>query len=323
MQIVDWSFPTGRSRAKPLPWHRWNPWRNSGNRFRCRARSYPGWNWRGLIGTNRLLPHSQFRCGVPAGIKRVVLARIYDVSCRQSLLDQFTYPERDIKAQVLFHQPGWTDGASIVPAAVPGVDHDAADLQTQRSCERMLTVASEFGRRWRAHFFSEFVRGLFRRPRHFCAYILCARDMRSRRRHGHSLTGVAARQSFASLPNPESSSATVGLSESLETDFAGDFAAFLAIFFVVDGGPSGAADTLAAVFSFLVDSVFAEDGVAGLTVVFAGDFGCGRYRRFQTGLFVSRFTGMGNQFLRVEASVKARSSGAVASAACSAAAEVP
>ena len=89
--------------------------------------------------------------------ERVVVARIDHFGSRQPLLDELAQAQGHIQAQVFFHQSRGADRAGIM-AAVPGVDHDAADLQSQRARQGMLAVASEFGSWRRAHFLRLVVR---------------------------------------------------------------------------------------------------------------------------------------------------------------------
>ena len=63
----------------------------------------------------------------------VIVAGEDDVGSQASL-QQAAQPQRDVQHQVLLHQAVGADGPSVVPA-MPGVHHDAADLQTQGAGE--------------------------------------------------------------------------------------------------------------------------------------------------------------------------------------------
>ncbi len=78
--------------------------------------------------------------------KSVVVARVDHVRAGQLLLDQRSQAQRHVEAQILLHQAVRTDGAGVV-AAVAGVDHDAADFQSQSARQRALAVAGGFGLR--------------------------------------------------------------------------------------------------------------------------------------------------------------------------------
>ncbi len=83
--------------------------------------------------------------------ERVILARKHDIRAGQSLLNYFAEAQRHVQAQIFFHQSRWPDRSGVV-AAVSRVDHDSADLQSQRARQRMLPVARQFRRGGRPHF---------------------------------------------------------------------------------------------------------------------------------------------------------------------------
>ncbi len=81
----------------------------------------------------------------------VVVAREDHFGAGQFLLNEFSEPQRDIEAQIFLHQSGRSDGPGIVPA-VPGIDHDAANLQAQRARQGMLPVQRQVRNGRRPHF---------------------------------------------------------------------------------------------------------------------------------------------------------------------------
>ncbi len=72
--------------------------------------------------------------------KRIVFARVDHVRARKLLLDQIPQPQRHIEAQIFFHQTVRADRSRVV-AAVAGIDHDAADFQSERTRQRAVAVA--------------------------------------------------------------------------------------------------------------------------------------------------------------------------------------